>query len=152
MKLRLINGIIHIVTILILLASCSTGKIVLSNNADISKYKYVIFGNESSGDRELDDIVMAVQNQITETSLKVLSTSDVSSIRMTDSILTPNIHITSEKWDGGYTYITVTFYEYSNNQCIAVVKSSGIGVTVSHDQNIALGAIKKKLDKLFPKP
>lgn len=152
MKLRLINGIIHIVTILILLASCSTGKIVLSNNADISKYKYVIFGNESSGDRELDDIVMAVQNQITETSLKVLLTSDVSSIRMTDSILTPNIHITSEKWDGGHTYITVTFYDYSNNQCIAVVKSSGIGVTVSHDQNIALGAIKKKLDKLFPKP
>lgn len=152
MKLRLINGIIYIVTILILLASCSTGKIVLSNNADISKYKYVIFGNESSGDRELDDIVMAVQNQITETSLKVLSTSDVSSIRMTDSILTPNIHITSEKWDGGHTYITVTFYDYSNNQCIAVVKSSGIGMTVSHDQNIALGAIKKKLDKLFPKP
>lgn len=152
MKLRLINGIIYIVTILILLASCSTGKIVLSNNADISKYKYVIFGNESSGDRELDDIVIAVQNQITETSLKVLSTSDVSSIRMTDSILTPNIHITSEKWDGGHTYITVTFYDYSNNQCIAVVKSSGIGMTVSHDQNIALGAIKKKLDKLFPKP
>ena len=152
MKLRLINGIINIVTILILLASCSTGKIVLSNNADMSKYKYVIFGNESSGDRELDDIVMAVQNQITETSLKVLSTSDVSSIRMTDSILTPNIHITSEKWDGGHTYITVTFYDYSNNQCIAVVKSSGIGTTVSHDQNIALGAIKKKLDKLFPKP
>ena len=118
----------------------------------MSKYKYVIFGNESSGDRELDDIVMAVQNQITETSLKVLSTSDVSSIRMTDSILTPNIHITSEKWDGGHTYITVTFYDYSNNQCIAVVKSSGIGMTVSHDQNIALGAIKKKLDKLFPKP
>lgn len=134
MKLRLINGIIHIAIILILLASCSTGKIVLSNNADISKYKYVIFGNESSGDRELDDIVMAVQNQITETNLEVLSTSDVSSIRMTDSILTPNIHITSEKWDGGHTYITVTFYDYSNNQCIAVVKSSGIGMTVSHDQ------------------
>lgn len=152
MKLRLINGIIHIATVLILLASCSTGKIVLSNNADISKYKYVIFGNESSGDRELDDIVMAVQNQITETSLKVLSTSDVSSIRMADNILTPNIHITSEKWDGGHTYITVTFYDYSNNQCIAVVKSSGIGMTISHDQNIALGAIKKKLDKLFPKP
>jgi hypothetical protein len=29
------------------------------------------------------------------------------------------------------------------------VKSSGIGMTVSHDQNIALGAIRKKLDKLF---
>lgn len=46
-----------------------------------------------------------------------------------------------------------TYIYYSNilnnNQRIAVVKSSGIGMTVSHDQNIALGAIRKELDKLF---
>ena len=114
------------------------------------QYKYVIFGSESSGDRELDDIIMAVQNQIAETNLKVLSTSNISKVlECSDSILTPNIHVTSEKWDGGHTYITVTFYDYNNNQRIAVVKSSGIGMTVSHDQNIALGAIRKKLDKLF---
>lgn len=91
---------------------------------------------------------MAVQNQIAETNLKVLSTSNISKVlECSDSILTPNIHVTSEKWDGGHTYITVTFYDYNNNQRIAVVKSSGIGMTVSHDQNIALGAIRKKLDK-----
>lgn len=145
-----IKHIISISIITVLITSCATGKIVLSNNANINKYKYVIFGYETSGDRELDDVVMSVQNQIAETNLIVLSASNTSKIiECSDSILTPNIHVTSEKWDGGHTYITVTFYDYNNNQRIAVVKSSGIGMTVSHDQNIALGAIRKKLDKLF---
>lgn len=152
MKPKFIKRIIPIAIIIILMASCSSSKIVLSSNANIDKYKYIIFGNESSGDRELDDIVMAVQNQITETNLKVLSTSNILKIsECSDSILTPNIHVTSEKWEGGHTYITVTFYDYNNNQRIAVIKSSGIGMTVSHDQNIALNAIRKKLDKLFKK-
>lgn len=150
MKLKFIKQIIAIAIIISLVASCSSSKIVLSNNANIEKYKYVIFGNELSGDRELDDVVMLVQNQIAETNLKVLSASNISKVsECSDSILTPNIHVTSEKWDGGHTYITVTFYDYNNNQCIAVVKSSGIGMTVSHDQNIALGAIRKKLNRLF---
>lgn len=148
--MKLIKQIIPIAIIITLMTSCASSRIVLSSNADVSKYKYVIFGSESSGDRELDDIIMAVQNQIAETNLKVLSTSNISKVlECSDSILTPNIHVTSEKWEGGHTYITVTFYDYNNNQRIAVVKSSGIGMTVSHDQNIALGAIRKELDKLF---
>ena len=51
----------------------------------------------------------------------------------------------SEKWDGGHTYITVTFYDYNTNQSVAVIKSSGIGMMVSHDQSIALSAIRKRL-------
>ena len=133
-----------------LITSCASSKIVLSNNANISKYKYVIFGKETSGDRELDDVVMSVQNQIAETDLTVLPASNTLKIlECSDSILTPNIHVTSEKWDGGHTYITVTFYNYNNNQSVAVIKSSGIRMTVNHDQSIALSAIKKRLNKLF---
>ena len=109
------------------------------------KYKYVIFGKETSGDRELDDVVMSVQNQIAETNLTVLSPSNTLKIfECSDSILSPNIHVTSEKWDGGHTYITVTFYDYNTNQSVAVIKSSGIGMTVSHDQKYSLKCNKKK--------
>ena len=72
--MKLIKQIIPIAIIITLMTSCASSRIVLSSNADVSKYKYVIFGSESSGDRELDDIIMAVQNQIAETNLKVLST------------------------------------------------------------------------------
>ena len=143
---KFIKYIIPIIAMIALMTSCVSGKIVLSNDANISKYKYVIFGKETSGDRELDDVVMSVQNQIAETNLIVLSASNtVKIIEYSDSILTPNIHVTSEKWDGGHTYITVTFYDYNTNQSVAVIKSSGIGMTVSHDQNIALSAIRKNL-------
>lgn len=148
--MKLVKHILSIAIVSLIMASCASSKVVLSNNVSIDKYKYVIFGDETTGDRELDDVVMAVQNHISSTNLKVLSsTNRLKILECSDSILTPNIHITSEKWDGGHTYITITFYDYNSNQRVAVVKSSGIGMTVGHDQNIALGVIKKELDKLF---
>lgn len=148
--MKLVKHILSIAIVSLIMVSCASSKVVLSNEVNIDKYKYVIFGDETTGDRELDDVVMAVQNHISSTNLKVLSlTNRLNILECSDSILTPNIHITSEKWDGGHTYITVTFYDYNSNQRVAVVKSSGIGVTVGHDQNIALGAIEKELDKLF---
>lgn len=76
MEQKFIIHIISIAAMIALVTSCASGKIVLSNDADISKYKYVIFGKETSGDRELDDVVMSVQNQIAETNLTVLSPSN----------------------------------------------------------------------------
>ena len=110
MKQKFIIHIISIAAMIALMTSCASGKIVLSNDANISKYKYVIFGKETSGDRELDDVVMSVQNQIAETNLTVLSPSNTLKIfECSDSILSPNIHVTSEKWDGGHTYIGISF-------------------------------------------
>ena len=43
------------------------------------------------------------------------------------------------------------FYDYETNQSIAVVKSSGIGWTISQDQELAYKAIKKELNKFFLK-
>lgn len=139
-----------IIVVLLMMVSCATSKTVLLNNVNISKYKYVVFGTEISGDRELDDVSMEVQNYIASTDLIVLSSyNSIDKVECLDCILTPHIHVTTEKWDGGHTYITVTFYDYVGGQRIAVVKSSGIGLTVIHDQNIALDAIKEELDKLF---
>ena len=150
--MKFVRYIIPIAIIMAVIVSCASSRTVLSNNVDISKYKYVIFGNESSGDRELDDISMEVQNHIASTDLIVLSSSEsINKVECFDCILSPSIHITTEKWDGGQTYITITFYDYVSGQRIAVVKSSGIGLTVSHDQDIALSAIKEELDKLFKK-
>lgn len=148
--MKSVKHILSIVIISLIMASCASSKVILSNNVNIDKYKYIIFGTKTTGDRELDDVMMAVQNHISSTNLIVLSsTNRLNTLECSDCILTPNIHVTSEKWDGGHTYITVSFYDYNSNQCVAVVKSSGIGITVSQDQNIALEAIKKELDKLF---
>ncbi len=44
MKQKFIIHIISIAAMIALMTSCASGKIILSNDANISKYKYVIFG------------------------------------------------------------------------------------------------------------
>ena len=95
-------------------------------------------------------MIMAVQNQIAATKLTVVSKQEgLTKTILGESVLSPSIHISTEKWDGGHTYINITFWDYNTNQRIIVIKSSGIGLSISQDQNIALGAIQKKLNKIF---
>ncbi len=149
--MKAINLFMAFTVAVISFTSCATSKAVASYNANnISKYSYVVFGDNSSGDRGLDDVMMAVQNEIAQTKLQVVSSREgVSKIANGEYVLSPNIHIKTEKWDGGHTYITITFYDYDTNQSVVVLKSSGIGLTVSHDQNIAIKAIRKELRKVF---
>lgn len=138
------------IAITVVIQACSTSKAVVSHNIDLSKYSYVVFGKETSGDRELDDIIMTVQNEIAATKLAVVSAQDgLAKIAIGEFVLSPNIHVSTEKWDGGHTYITITFYDYDTRQSVVILKSSGIGLSISQDQNIVLRAIRKKLKKVF---
>lgn len=143
-------NLLAVIAVALVILSCSTSKVVISNGIDLSKYSYVVFGKETTGDRELDDVVMVVQNEIADTKLTVISGQEgLAKIAAGELVLSPNIHVSTEKWDGGHTYITITFYDYKTNQSVVVLKSSGIGLTISQDQDIALGAIRKKLKRVF---
>ena len=141
--------LVFLVSQFILFNSCSSSNAVVSHGFDLSKYKYVVFGKEPTGDRELDDIIMLIQNEIANRFQVVSAQKSLELLNLGELILSPNINVKSEKWDGGHTYITINFHDYDTNQSIAVIKSSGIGLTISHDQKIALNAIRKKLDKIL---
>ena len=147
-----IVAFLTIVTFLpLLLVSCTSSKSVttVAKGNDISKYKYVVFGSEDEGDAELADILMMVQNDISE-KLQVVSPERAHSlIYQGERVLSPRINVKTEKWEGGHTYISISFYDYDTNQSVAVIKSSGIGLTISQDQKLAYKAIKKELDKTF---
>ena len=106
------------------------------------------FGKEQTGDRELDDVMLLVQNEIANTKLQPISLAYAPDDYL-GYTLTPHINVKSEKWDGGHTYITITFYDLYTDESVAVVKSSGIGLSISQDQKLALGAIRKKLQTIF---
>lgn len=132
-------------------SSCSsTANLVVSNSANLSKYKYVSFGKEQTGDQELDDVMLLVQNEITNTKLQPISLTYAPNDYL-GYTLTPHINVKSEKWDGGHTYITITFYDLLSDESVAVIKSSGIGLSISQDQKLALGAMRKKLQTVFGK-
>lgn len=108
-----------------------------------------MFGSENDGDAELADILMMVTNDISEI-LQVVSPEKARTlIRQGEYVLSPSINVKTEKWTGGHTYISISFYDYDTNQNVAVFKSSGIGFSISHDQKLAYKAIKEKLDKTF---
>ena len=141
-----------LITFITFMVSCASSKsaTTISNGISLSDYKYIVFGREDDeGDAELADILMIVQNELSE-KLTVVSPANAAAIISNGGkVLSPRISVKSEKWDGGHTYISISFYDYATNQSVAVVKSSGIGLTISHDQKLALSAIKKELDKTF---
>ena len=92
---------------------------------------------------------MLIQNEIANRFQVVSAQKGLEVLNLGELILSPNINVKSEKWDGGHTYITINFHDYASSQSIAVIKSSGIGLTISHDQKIALNAIRRKLDKIL---
>ena len=141
--------LVFLVSQFILFNSCSSSNAVVSHGSDLSKYKYVVFGKESTGDRELDDMIMLIQNEIANRLQVISAQKGLELLNLGELILSPNINVKSEKWDGGHTYITINFHDYDTSQSLAVIKSSGIGLTISHDQKIALNAIRKKLDKIL---
>lgn len=100
-----------------------------------------MFGSEDEGDAELADILMMVQNEISE-KLQVVSPEKARNLmHQGERVLSPRINVKTEKWDGGHTYISISFYDYDTNQSVAVVKSSGIGMSISQDQKLAYKAI-----------
>lgn len=135
----------------VLLVSCASSKSVttIANGNDLSKYKYVVFGSGDEGDAELADILMMVQNDISQKLQVVSSEKARNLIYQGEYVLSPRINVKTEKWDGGHTYIAISFYDFDTNQSVAVVKSSGIGLTIDHDQKLAYKALKKELDKAF---
>lgn len=142
-------SIIAILSIIFTIVSCQSSRAVISKGINLPEYRYVVFGEESTGDRELDDIVLLVQNEIANHLEVVPSKKGLELIKKGELVLTPHIHVTTEKWDGGHTYISINFYDYDTSQSVAVIKSSGIGLTISHDQQLALSAISKQLYKAF---
>ena len=135
----------------LLLVSCASSQstTTIANGNNISNYKYVVFGSEDEGDAELADILMMVQNDISEKLLVLSPEKARTLIRQGERVLSPRINVKTEKWDGGHTYISISFYDYDTNQSVAVVKSSGIGLSISQDQKLAYKAVKKELDKTF---
>ncbi len=137
----------------ILFSSCIGGgtiKTTLSTGINLTEYKYCVLGtNGTDGDGELTDIILRVENMLSEV-LNVVSRDEaVGLISKGNKVLTPAISVKSEKWEGGHTFITISFSDLRTGRLIAVIKASGIGFSIEEDQEIALYKISKGLINSF---
>ena len=93
-----------IVTALMSCAS-SKGTTTVSNGHDIAQYKYVVFGSNDEGDAELADILMMVQNGISEKLQVVSPEKPKSLILMDEKVVSPKINVNREMGRWSYLYI-----------------------------------------------
>ena len=136
----------------VILTSCASSKSssVVSYGDNLFDYQYVTFGEISKdGSPEVSDLLMIVSNEIAA-KLVAISDSEVpNKLRQGYKVISPQINVKTERFDGGHTYITITFRDYVTSKTVAIVRSSGIGWSISQDQKMALKAIRRELDKVL---
>ncbi|MBP2690546.1 MAG: hypothetical protein J6B44_01795 [Muribaculaceae bacterium] len=133
----------------IMLNSCGSASLVVSQGVDLSEYKYICFGDKGiEGEDSFADIIMMVENEIVYTNLKPISLAHAPDDCWWHT-LTPDIYITAEKLGGGNTHITLSLRDINTGQDVIVIKSSGFGWTSSHDKKLAVKALGKKLQSVF---
>lgn len=123
----------------------------IADGVSVFNYKHIAFGSKSEGSAELSDIILSVENELSRRFNVVDEYEANNLLSMGTHVLTPSIDVTSEKWSGGRTYIIISLKDLKSGKIVAVVKSSGIGMSIEEDQKRALNAIKKELDNYFPR-
>ena len=144
--------ILFAIMLLCSLVSCGTNETVVSTGVNLSEYEYCLLGTgATSGDADVTDIILKVENILPEVFTIVSKERAYYLVQEGKKVLTPDISVKSEKWDGGYSYISISFRDLSTGRLLAVTKSSGQGMSIEEDQNIALNKIYKELISKFGK-
>ena len=144
--------VLFAIMLLCSLVSCGTSETVVSIGVNLSEYEYCLLGTgATSGDADVTDIILKVENILPEVFTIVSKERAYYLVQEGKKVLTPDISVKSEKWDGGYSYISISFRDLSTGRLLAVTKSSGQGMSIEEDQNIALNKIYKELISKFGK-
>ena len=141
---------LFLIVLIFSLISCGTSETVVSTGVNLGEYEYCLLGTgATSGDADVVDIVLRVENILPEVFTIVSKERAYYLVQEGKKVLTPDISVKSEKWDGGYSYISISFRDLSTGRLLAVAKSSGQGMSIQEDQNIALNKIYKELVSKF---
>ena len=156
-------------TIIISVESCNTkSNMVLYEGVNLTNYKFIVFNDSIKFDSIENDLHVAffpfvywkknkheplpirVKNEITKY-FKEVNINEASEYADNgELVLSPDIKTKVEFYFGGYTYITVSFFDYHTNKLIAEINSRGVGSTsTASDKIYALKGIRRELAKLF---
>lgn len=145
-----IKQILLLLSLLFLVASCIPFKssTTTSTGANLKSYKYLVFGEEDEkGDDILNDILLKVHNELPKYFEVVTTQKALNLINNNVMVISPKINVETQYWEGGHTYITISFYDFATKEMVVVIKSSGYGMSISQDQKLATFAIRRELKK-----
>ncbi len=134
---------------LVLFVSCSpTVTSNLVRDADLSKYKYVVWPMETNGSSELGYVLFEAYSAMKETRLKVISEDDQRYYLRSETLLS-HCHASQ---NGRESLVSVDFKDATTGLPILYVKGSyGMGSSQSEDMRGAIRGLRKGLLKYFPR-
>lgn len=138
---------------LLFFSSCTMSKYVVSNSANIEKYKYASISEVMgyTGSPKLMDMDVQIFNIVASSDLEMIGEKEISNLSKEEqnALLLVKYSATQSKEESG---ISITFVDYLTLRPIATCKGvSGLGLNESHDMRIALKKAQEQVKKLFNK-
>lgn len=147
MKTRVIGFIL----LVLCLVSCTTSRTVVSNSAELDKYKYASLTDVTSynGSAYLMDMEVKIYDAVSETRLEMVGDKriiDLSPIQKSQLLL---VRFSASQNDEE-SVISVNFVDYMTGKPIASCRGSwGLGWDRNGDMNGAVNRVTKQIKELF---
>lgn len=151
MKLNRILRFTFSCAILFILVGCTTSRTVVSNSAELDKYKYASLTDVTNynGSASLMDIEVKIYDAVSETRLEMVGDKriiDLSPIQKSQLLLVRF----SASQDDEESVISVNFVDYMTGKPIASCRGAwGLGWDRNGDMNGAVNRVTKQIKELF---
>ncbi len=147
MKTRIIGFILMVLC----LTSCTTSRTIVSNSAELDKYKYASLTDVTSynGSAALMDIEVKIYDALSDTRLEMVGDKriiDLSPIQKSQLLL---VRFSASQNDEE-SVISVNFVDYMTGKPIASCRGAwGLGWDRNGDMNGAVNRVAKQIKELF---
>jgi hypothetical protein len=138
---------------LLFFSSCTTSKYVVSDSANIEKYKYASINEVMgyTGSPKLMDMDVQIFNIVASSDLEMIGEKEISNLSKEEqnALLLVKYSATQSEEE---SVVSITFVDYLTLRPVATCRGAfGLGLNESHDMKIALNKAKEQVKKLFNK-
>lgn len=152
MKIQIKIYFVIMIASLILL-SCTTSNYVVSNSANIDKYKFATINKVMgyTGSAQLMDMDVRIYDIVEKSGLKMIGEKEIQNLSKEgqESLLLVKYSATQSEQE---SVVSITFVDYLTLRPIATCRGAyGFGWTEEQDMNVALDRAKEQVKKLFNK-
>jgi len=141
-----------IIILALCFASCNTtSRTVISDSADLSKYKYATIGEEVNyeGSAAIMNVEVEIYNIMDKTRLKMIGEKRIDELtpQQKEQLLLVRYYATQDKDE---SIVSVNFVDYMSGRPLASCRGAyGLGLTEDSDMEKAISRVSKEIQKLF---
>lgn len=143
--------IIYLYVLLLTLTSCATGKSVVSNTADLSKYEYATLTDvmNYNGSASLMDLEVKIFDALNATRLTMIGDYRLNELSLAQKEKLLLVRFSASQSDEE-SVVSVNFVDYMTGRPVASCKGQfGLGLNRNGDLNGATNKVTSEIKKLF---